>query len=276
MGRRPPHRDSKHQPPRKSEPQRGAARPAARPVKPEATEGELIYGLRAVLAVVETRPSDVLRAGYDAALERELRQALKTFAASGVPCQPLPNAELSRLAQSDQHEGLLLEVRPRKFMPPAALAELLVKKRGLAVAFDRVRNPYNVGAVLRTAAFFGVDAALLGTPAPHPALPPLAVRVAEGGAEHLALCRTTDLADTLSRLRNAGVLVVGAEDYGASAVATVASKRPLMLVLGHEREGLSERVRAQCDAVVAIKGSGKVRSLNVSIAASILIARLTG
>jgi TrmH RNA methyltransferase len=155
------------------------------------------------------------------------------------------------------------------------LADTLTAKRGIAVAFDRVRNPYNIGAVLRTAAFFGVDAALLGTPAPHPALPPQAVRVAEGGAEHLALCRTTDLADTLSRLRSRGVLVIGAEDYGTSTVSAVAQKRPLVLVLGHEREGLSERVRAQCDALVAIKGSGHVRSLNVSIAASILIAQLT-
>ena len=239
-------------------------------------EGELIYGLRAGLAVQDTRPADILRVGYDRALERDLRDLLRACASRQVPCTELPEAELSRLAHSDQHEGLLLETKPRKFAAPAALAEQLVKKRGLAVAFDRVRNPYNIGAVLRTAAFFGVDAALLGTPAPHPALPAQAVRVAEGGAEHLMLCRTTDLADTLGRLRSAGVLVVGAEDYGTSTIDSVAQRRPVVLVLGHEREGLSERVRAQCDALVAIKGSGQVRSLNVSIAASILIAQLVG
>jgi TrmH RNA methyltransferase len=228
------------------------------------------------LAVLDTRPADIQQVGYEAVLERELRGLLHACAARNVKCVALSEGELSRLAQSDQHEGLLLETRPRKFAPPAQLAELLVKKRGLAVAFDRVRNPYNIGAVLRTAAFFGVDAALLGTPAPHPALPAQAVRVAEGGAEHLMLCRTTDLADTLSRLRAAGVLVVGAEDYGTAAASSVAQKRPLVLVLGHEREGLSDRVRAHCDALVAIKGSGHVRSLNVSIAASILIAQLMG
>jgi TrmH RNA methyltransferase len=241
-----------------------------------AHEGELIYGLRAGLAVLDKRPADVLRVGYDAALERDLREVLRACEVLEVPCTALSEAELSRLAHSDQHEGLLLETTPRKFAPPAALAELLLKKRGLAVAFDRVRNPYNVGAVLRTAAFFGVDAALLGTPAPHPALPAQAVRVAEGGAEHLMLSRTTDLADTLGRLRKAGVLVIGAEDYGTSTVASVVQKRPVVLVLGHEREGLSDRVRVQCDAMVAIKGSGHVRSLNVSIAASILIAQLIG
>jgi TrmH RNA methyltransferase len=111
-------------------------------------------------------------------------------------------------------------------------------------------------------------------PAPHPALSPQAVRVAEGGAEHLALARTTDLADTLARLRKAGVLVLGAEEDGESEAARHTKGRARVLVLGHEREGLSERVRAQCDAVVAIHGSGRIRSLNVSIAASILIADL--
>jgi RNA methyltransferase, TrmH family len=280
MSRR-PSRNGKHAPREKrGEPGRRPPHPAppsarARTARP-APEGELIYGQRAGLAVLETRPGDVRRVGYDAALQRELRDVLRACAARQLPCTALSEGELSRLAHSDQHEGLLLETAPRKFAPPVALAELLVKKRGLAIAFDRVRNPYNIGAVLRTAAFFGVDAALLGTPAPHPALPAQAVRVAEGGAEHLMLCRTTDLADTLGRLRKAGVLVAGAEDYGTSTVASVVQKRPLVLVLGHEREGLSDRVRAQCDAMVAIKGSGHVRSLNVSIAASILIAQLSG
>jgi TrmH RNA methyltransferase len=279
MSRRPPHRDRPHQPPPPHSPrkqERGHARPQpAKPVKPAPSEGELIYGVRAGLAVLEKRAADVLRVGYDASLERELRDTIQACEALEVPCDALSEAELSRLAHSDQHEGLLLETRPRKFASPSAMSELLLKKRGLAVAFDRVRNPYNIGAVLRTAAFFGVDAALLGTPAPHPALPPQAVRVAEGGAEHLMLSRTTDLADTLGRLRKAGVLVVGAEDYGTGTIQAVAKKRPLILVLGHEREGLSDRVRMQCDALVAIKGSGQVRSLNVSIAASILIAQLS-
>lgn len=273
MSRRPPHpaRRPPQRPPRDPRPASPRERAGAAP-----PDGELIYGLRAGLAVLEARPGDIVRAGYAPALERELRELIRACAATRVPCAPLAEGELSRLAQSGQHEGLVLVTRPRTFTPPAELSRLLVARRGLAVAFDRVRNPYNIGAVLRTAAFFGVDAALLGTLAPHPALPAQAVRVAEGGAEHLALCRTTDLADTLGRLRAAGVLVAGAEDYGSSTVRTLAGKRPLVLVLGHEREGLSERVRAQCDALVAIQGSGRVRSLNVSIAASILIAQLTG
>ena len=149
-----------------------------------------------------------------------------------------------------------------------------MKGRGAAVALDRVRNPYNIGAILRSAAFFGVDVALLGAPAPHPALPADAVRVAEGGVEHLALSRTTDLADTLQRLRAKGVRVVGADGASRVSVVGYAFARPTVLVLGHEREGLSERVRTQCDAVVAIPGTGAVESLNVAVAAGVMIAEL--
>jgi len=151
-----------------------------------------------------------------------------------------------------------------------------VRTKGTCIALDRVRNPYNVGAVLRSAAFFGVDAALLGAPAPHPGLPPLAVRVAEGGAEHVALARTTDLADTLARLRAKGVHVVGTDGHAETSALRHTFARPAVLVMGNEREGLGERIRAQCDAVVAIRGAGAVESLNVAVAAGVLISRMTG
>jgi tRNA G18 (ribose-2'-O)-methylase SpoU len=120
-----------------------------------------------------------------------------------------------------------------------------------------------------------VEAALLGAIAPHPALAPDAVRVAEGGAEHLLLSRTTDLADTLGRLRSRGVRVVGADAAGDARALASALARPLVVVVGHEREGLSPRVRAQCDAVVAIQGSGSMDSLNVAVAAGVLLAEAT-
>jgi TrmH RNA methyltransferase len=137
-----------------------------------------------------------------------------------------------------------------------------------------VRNPQNVGAVLRSAAFFGVKAVILGAPAPHPGLPPFALRVAEGGAEHLAFCRTTDLADTLGRLRGEGIPVLGADAHAQGSLATIDDSPTCVLVLGHEREGLGPRVKAQCSALVSIQGSGALDSLNVAVAAGVLLAEL--
>ena len=90
---------------------------------------------------------------------------------------------------------------------------MLEARRGTAIALDRVRNPYNIGAILRSAAFFGVDGALLGAPAPHPRLDSDRRARSRRGAEHLALARTTNLADTLARLRARGVRSVGADGH---------------------------------------------------------------
>ncbi len=232
-------------------------------------------GLRAGLAVLASRPTDVLRVAYGRAVRDETSPAVRACEARGIVCEELPEAELKRIAGDAHHEGFCVLARPRPWLGASELAERLVGARGACVAMDRVRNPYNVGAVLRSAAFFGVDAVLVGAPAPHAGLSPLAVRVAEGGAETVPLARTTDLGDTLSRLRTRGVRVVGADGHADRGFDEYAFVRPTVLVLGHEREGLSPRIRGQCDAVVAIRGSGRVESLNVAVAAGILIGAMT-
>lgn len=237
--------------------------------------GEAIQGLHAGLAVFARRPDDLLRVAYARTVRGEVADLARWAAQRRIPCQETGDAELDRLAESSHHEGLWVLARPRRWLSTHDLAEALARTRGAALALDRVRNPYNVGAVLRSAAFFGVDAVLLGAPAPHPGLPPTAVRVAEGGVEHLLLARTTDLADTLARLRARGARVVGADGRATTSALGFAFGRPSVLVLGNEREGLGERVRAQCDALVGIPGRGTVESLNVAVAAGVLIAEMT-
>ncbi len=205
---------------------------------------------------------------------REVEPALRLLRARGVPCDAGQDRDLEHLAQTPQHEGLFVAAAARMWRAPQEVAERLAHIQGTAIALDRVRNSYNIGAILRTAAFFGVDAAVIGAPAPHPGLDPNAVRVAEGGAEELELARTTDLKDTLARLRKAGVRVVAADQAATVDARDYAFPRPCALVMGNEREGLAPRIREECDATVAIRGTGAVESLNVGVAAGILIAQL--
>jgi TrmH RNA methyltransferase len=244
----------------------------ARPQPARAAGSERVYGLRAALAVCERRPGDVLEVAFTRDVAPELESLRARLKKHGATLLPSNEHELARIAKTAQHEGLCVVARPRRWSSPAELGELLLERRGLAIALDRVRNPHNIGAILRSAAFFGLEAVLLGAPAPHPGLDPMAVRVAEGGAEHLVPCRTTDLADTLGRLRARGVLVVGAEARASKSVFELGLRRPAILVVGHEREGLGARVRAQCDALCAIDGSGALDSLNVAVAAGVLMA----
>jgi TrmH RNA methyltransferase len=241
----------------------------------QTSEQECIYGVRAGLAVFDVRRADIERVAVSRAVRPDVEPLVKWASQRGVPWREERDEDLGRLAHSQNHEGLCLLTKPRKFVAQADLAELLDRRKGAAVALDRVRNPYNVGAIVRTAAFFGVDAVILGAPAPHPALAPDAVRVAEGGAEHVALARTTDLADTLARLRKRGITVVGADASAKTSARTFRFLRPAVIVVGHEREGLGARIRDQCDTLVAIEGAGVIESLNVAVAAGVLISSIT-
>lgn len=238
-------------------------------------EGETIYGLRAGLAVFTRRPEDIQRIAFAREVRPQIADLLKFSANRHIPTFEVHEDELARIAQSRQHEGLAMLARARKWTSPNELGESLVRSKGVAVALDRVRNPYNVGAVMRSLAFFGVDAVLLGTPAPHPGLPPDAIRVAEGGAEHLLVSRTTDLADTLQRLRARGVKIIAADQHARDSAIGFRFPRPVLLIVGNEREGIHDRVRAQCDHFVKIPGSGAIESLNVAVATSILVAQIT-
>ncbi len=235
---------------------------------------EVVLGARAGLAVFARRRHDVLRVAHGREVREQIADLRRWAASCQVPCVEVTEGELERVAGSPHHEGVCVTTRPRRWMSTSELAEALLRKGGAAIALDRVRNPYNVGAMIRTAAFFGFDAVLLGAPAPHPALPPAAVRVAEGGAEHLELARTTDLADTLSRWRARGVAVFGADARATVDAAGFAFPRPAVLVVGNEREGLGDRVRTQCDALVAVHGSGAMDSLNVAVASGVLLAEI--
>jgi RNA methyltransferase, TrmH family len=234
---------------------------------------ELVFGLRAALAAILARPADVLKIHYTPEVTRELSPAaLQSANATRASAH-----DLEKLTRSNLHEGLAVELKPRTFMKPQALARA-AGDDGLIIALDRVRNPYNVGAILRTAAFYGASGALLGAQAHGGAgghaLDPLAVRVAEGGVEHLALSLTTDLAGTLAKFRELGFMITGADTRGEAFSPTLGTPCKQVLVLGHEREGISERVLEQCTQRVRLRGSNKIESLNVGVAAGILIAAL--
>lgn len=238
-----------------------------------AEPSEIVFGLRACLAILATRPASI----REVMVSPDQRDAARPLIAHArTNAREVPDRELERIAETAHHEGVVVRTTPRKWTSGKELRALFENgmKSPVGIALDRVRNPYNIGAILRTAAFFGVDVAILGAPAPHPALPPDAARVAEGGAEQLALSRTTDLAETLAQLRKAGVHVYGAENDGAHDLTRFAIARPCVLVVGHEREGISPRVKEQCEAMVAIRGTGAIQSLNVSIATSLLLHEL--
>ena len=180
----------------------------------------------------------------------------------------VPADELARVAGTPHHGGVAVVARPRavEFFDPLAPPRL-----PFLLVLDGVGNPHNLGAIARSAAFFGVRGLLLHD-VPGAALPSdAAYRTAEGGLEFLSVWRSRDLARTLAALAPHYRSVAASLAPEAVPPATLPRDRPVALVLGAEERGVSAPVEAACRRAVRIPGSGWVQSLNVAQAAAILL-----
>lgn len=233
---------------------------------------ERVHGLSAVLAVLARRPEDVLRISHTKAARMPLAEALREAARRHIAYEEVSEDALAELSGAAHHEGVCALIRPRAL----PTLETLVRRAGaagdgLVLALDGVDNPHNVGAVLRSVAFFGA-AGLLVADATRKALPPSAVRIAEGGAEHAPVVHVPLLAPALGELRARGLTVVGTDSHDGIPLHAFHWPARCVLVLGAERAGMSADVRKACELVACIEGSGALESLNVAVAAGVLLA----
>jgi len=222
---------------------------------------------RAVLAV---RPRDVLHIAHTPEARREVADLLREAARLRLPYREVESEELGRIAGTLHHEGICLQVKPRL---PVHITDLVraLGKGGFVVALDNVLNPHNIGALLRSAAYFGATGMLVGSDVER-SLTPATVRIAEGGAEHVPVCFVSDMSDALDRLTSAGAEIVGADAHEGLPLAETHFAARSVLVLGSERSGLSSNVHKRCTKRVRIAGAGHIESLNVSVAAGIVMA----
>lgn len=243
---------------------------ARRKAREERDPTERIVGLSAARAVFEVRPEHVLHIAHSPAARGEIGPLLREAARRRIAYRELPDEELAKMAGSLHHEGICVLAKARPSVQVGDLARAL-EKRGFVLALDQVANPHNVGALLRSAAYFGA-AGLLVAHAEASALSPAAVRIAEGGAEYVPVCFVRDLPGALDQLARAGAAIVGADVHEGEALGTVELSDKCVLVVGNERSGLSPGVATRCTKRVRIAGRGFVESLNVSVAAGILLA----
>ena len=274
-----------------NDPWKNARRPSARP--PRATplpprEGgtppppgrgndELrLYGWNAVQALFEHRPQALRKLYLTEALIPRMQPVLKWCVANRVGYRVVEDGDLNKLAATTHHEGLVADVLRAPMLDLEEwLATLPADKPVLALWLDGVGNPHNFGAILRSAAHFGV-AGLLLPPGSTLALSGAAARVAEGGAEAVPLVRLPELPEAMAQLRAAGLslaatLVDGGEDLFASALPA-----RLVYVMGAEGEGMDRALAQDCDHQVSIPGTGAVESLNVASATAVLLAQWFG
>jgi 23S rRNA (guanosine2251-2'-O)-methyltransferase len=222
--------------------------------------GELVYGRRAVREALRGR--------------REVLELLATERAAGAEpwlaeARPRLQAEreLSELAGTRDHQGVVARVEPFRY---ADAYELAKADRPLLAVLDRVTDPHNLGAVCRSAE--GAGATGVVVPAHGSAVvTPAVARASAGAIEHLPIAVVTNLARYLDEVKGSELWVYGAAGDADTTMWDADLSGGAALVFGAEGKGLRPLVRRSCDVLVSIPLAGNVESLNVSVAASLML-----
>jgi len=189
--------------------------------------------------------------------------------AQGVPVRFEGRRQLERLAGTAEHQGVVALAAAKQTLTLEDLLRASTRQR-LIVLLDGVEDPRNLGAIVRTALAAGADGVVL--PERRAAgLTEAVARASAGALEHLPVARVTNLSRAMDELKQAGYWLVGLDERAERTYTEANFTGPVGIVLGGEGKGLHELTRKRCDFLVSIPTQGPVRSLNVSVAAGIVL-----
>lgn len=242
-----------------------------------------VYGLHAIDAIVERAPERLLELWIAQPRGDARTRSLKERAeAAGVSVQSASGDALTKFVGEVAHQGVVAAVRPLKPWDEHDLLEHLNRLGGdtlgvfqgarqpLLLVLDGVTDPHNLGACLRTADAAGVDAVII--PRDRSAtLDGVVRKVAAGAAEFIPVASVTNLARTLSSLKERGIWLGGTAGDAEQTLYEADLKGPIALIFGAEGSGMRRLTRERCDFVMRIPMAGRVESLNVSVAAGVAL-----
>jgi 23S rRNA (guanosine2251-2'-O)-methyltransferase len=245
--------------------QRANEKPAARGFRRPSPELAALYGFHAVREALRNPRRECLDLFATPAAAEKLSADIS---AREISLRTVDPESLSaRLGPEAVHQGVFLEARP---LPALDISEI-ERKSGLVLALDQITDPHNVGAILRTAAAFAVDAVIV-TERHAPEFSGVLAKTASGGLEHVALVEVVNLARALDQLGDAGYQRVGLDSEGPASLEKTVLSAPVALVLGAEGKGLRRLTREKCDVLARLDMPGAIKSLNVSNACAVALA----
>lgn len=234
-----------------------------KPVRKRESSQALIYGFHAAEAAL-ANPQRTITAAF--ATANTAARLADRLGQRGIAPQIVTPRDLERKLGADTvHQGILLEAAP---LPTLELDDL--PRLNLVLVLDQVTDPHNVGAMLRTAAAFGVDA-LVMTARHSPPLDGALAKAASGGLEHVPVVLVPNLARALDELAEHHIFCIGLDSDADAPLEDEPAHERLALVLGAEDRGLRRLTRERCDRLCALSAPGAIRSLNVSNAAAIAL-----
>lgn len=237
----------------------------------DATNELRIYGESACLAVFKERPEDIIQLFYSKEKTKEsptlIRELTTTLSKNKKAYHMVDRQELEKLTKATHHEDICMLVKKKK---QPKLEDFLKEKKNksLLIVLEDVSNPHNIGAILRTAAHFGVDGIIVGNKSM--AETASSIRVSEGGFEFVQIFETKNLLETLKTLNKEKYQIVTTSSHSKKNVNELKWNQKCVIVFGEEAKGLSKELQ-QIGDCINIKGTDHVESLNVSVAASILM-----
>jgi 23S rRNA (guanosine2251-2'-O)-methyltransferase len=246
------------------------------PVRPAGADGDsqafrrpssdlvAIFGFHAVREVLRTRKRRLLDIFATQAAAEKLAADIK---GAGLNAHIVEAEALSRrLGAETVHQGVMLEARPFEALDLSDIEPA----SGVVLVLDQITDPHNVGAILRTAAAFRVDAVVM-TERHAPEMTGVLAKAASGGLEHVPIVHVVNLARALKTMSELGYLRVGLDSEGEASLGGSPLRRPLALVLGGEGKGLRRLTRENCDLVARLDLAGPIKSLNVSNACAVAL-----
>jgi 23S rRNA (guanosine2251-2'-O)-methyltransferase len=227
----------------------------------------LIYGLNPVLEALRAGRVIAIRMA-DSGRER-LRTVRQLAESAGVSVRPASVAELDRAARGGVHQGVVAELRDAEEYTPQ---ELVAAAAGapLLVVLDGIEDPHNLGAILRSVDAAGADGVIRQTR--HAArLDGAAAKASAGAVAHVKIAEVVNISRAIGELKHAGVWTIGLDADAPETHDQINLTLPTAIVLGAEGQGLRRLVRESCDHLVSIPMRGHVSSLNVSVAAAVVL-----
>ncbi len=230
-----------------------------------------IYGINAVAEALKARGRSfewvgVSKERHDLRLQRVVEECRR----QGVAVRFLGRGELDRMAGNNAHQGVVAVTSSKRYND---LDDVVAARRGrysLIVVLDGVEDPHNLGAILRTADAAGADGVVI----PERRAVGVTATVAKasaGASEHLPMAKVTNIARTLEELKDKNLWIVGLDERGVQTYDSLDYRMDCAIVLGSEGKGVHDLVAKKCDFLVSIPMLGKVSSLNVSVAAGVVL-----
>jgi 23S rRNA (guanosine2251-2'-O)-methyltransferase len=242
----------------------------------DADDGAQVFGVQPVLEALRAgvRPIDRLTVA-EGAHESRLREILEIARYAGIPVRRLPREELQRIALGANHQGVVATIAAAHYTPADELLDALAARVGtdeppLAVVLDGVEDPRNLGAVIRTVECAGAHGVFIPERRAS-GLTETVAKAAAGALEYVPVARAANVVRLIEELKKRRVWTIGTAAEAEVSYAEWDWTQPCALLLGGEGEGLRRLVRERCDVLVSIPLLGRIESLNVSVAAGIVL-----